>query len=56
MRHEKEHWLRKYEELKDSYDYLKSNHDKIAEELNYLRQERYSFINELGGNECGSVE
>jgi hypothetical protein len=31
-------------------------HDKTSEELNFLKQERYVLINELGGSECGSVE
>jgi prefoldin subunit 5 len=45
-----------YQELKENYDYLKATHDKTSEELNYLKQERFMLINELGGTECGSVE
>ena len=56
VKHERDHWQHKYEDLKENYDYLKTAHDKISEELNYLKQERYTLINELGGSECGSVD
>lgn len=42
--------MQKYQDMKENYDYLKSNHDKASEELNYLKQERFMLINELGGS------
>ena len=56
MKLEREQIMRSHQDLKENYDYLKSNYDKVSEELNYLKQERYTLINELGGSECGSVD
>ena len=48
--------VRAHQDLKQNYDYLKNNYDKTSEQLNYLKQERYTLITELGGSECGSVD
>jgi hypothetical protein len=37
--------MRKYQDLKESYDYLKVSHDKLSEEVNFLKQDRYQLIN-----------
>jgi hypothetical protein len=56
LKAEKEALARKFHDLKESYDYLKISHSRLSEEVNFLKQERYQFINELGGSEYGNIE
>ena len=56
MKTEKEQLLRSHHELMENYEDLKVSHQKVSEELQYLKMERFSLINELGGSQCGSVD